>query len=55
MFRTNGQFFAPAKTALPPSMAVVCRDHMTSHGCDLLESADGTGSTLLDNAWSILS
>jgi len=26
MFRMNGQFFAPAKTELPPSMAVV------SHG-----------------------
>jgi len=25
MFRMNGQFFAPAKTELPPSMAGVCR------------------------------
>jgi len=39
MFRMNGQFFAPAKTALPPSLAVVCRDAMTSHGCDLLDNA----------------
>jgi len=27
MFRMNGQTFAPAKSALPPSMAVVSRVH----------------------------
>jgi len=34
-----GQFFAPAKTALPPSLAVVCRGAMTLQGCDYLENA----------------
>ena len=28
MFRMNGQFFAPAKTELPPSVAVVWRGAM---------------------------
>jgi len=33
--RMNGQFFAPAKTELPPSMTVVCRGAMTLHGGNL--------------------
>ena len=39
MFRMNGQIFAPAKTALPPSLAVVCRGAMTLHGRSLLDNA----------------
>jgi hypothetical protein len=29
MFRMNGQKIASAFSALPPSMAVVCNEHMT--------------------------
>ena len=33
MFRMNGQKIAPAFSALPPSLAVVCRGGMDANDC----------------------
>ena len=50
----HGLLRRPSKAGLESLDAALLISTRTLHGCSLLENADGTGSTLLDNAGVII-